>query len=299
MDVLKSVSDFFLLVFSVLFLSILLNYPRAESEVYVQTGQRTTSEEIRQIQSTASHSHGFLSYSAEKIYNTVSFSWGNTLHGKSVFTEIYHAFVITWKLSLASGFLSLILGIWAGMWGGFREKTGYVLEKMGHSTLSIPIFLISLGFIWFFSGYLAWLPPGGTETDLWMVLPVVAMSIKSTVRMMLFTMDFIRKQRKRAYYRMHRAFGLKFYRIKFIFLLKNMAIPLAALWIMDFTHVISGSAIVETIFSIPGIGYLTLKSINMYDMNLFSSILISVSFFIYILSLLQKWLNLYFSRYEN
>lgn len=290
--------EFLLLLIIVTTLSYMMHKERESSSVYVHLGQRTNQSEINSV-SRKNQNNGIINYTIQSIGSFFTLSWGNNTFGRPLYRTIKEAFFITLKISLAASILSLVTGITIGIAASENLFLQRLIENTMNIFLSVPIFIFALFLLWIFSGYWRILPPGGVSSSYWMVLPVFAVSSKSIARIALFTMDFTIEQRKKGYFKTHRAFGLKKKRLLFIFQLKNSAAPILALWLVDFAGYISGSAIIESIYSIPGLGYLILKSVLTYDIHTLTILMFVIATMVYMISSLQWILNNTFMKYEQ
>lgn len=294
----KKIVEFIFLVTIILSLSFIMHKQRSSSMVYVHTGQRTSELEIQNLRKQK-NSSSVISFVWNNLKNFFTLNWGKNTFGNPLRKSVIHALFITLKISLIASFLSLFIGVVIGVTSENNKKLYPYIRKTMEFMLSIPIFIIALFLLWLFSGVLKILPPGGTDSVLWMVLPVSAFSAKSIVRIALFTMDFTDEQKKKAYYLTHRAYGIQKKRLDYIFQLKNIALPILALWLVDFSGFISGSAIIESIYSIPGLGYLILKSVYTYDIQSLTICMLLVSIMIFLISSLQEIMNKSFMKYEQ
>ena len=77
--------------------------------------------------------------------------------------------------------------------------------------------------------------------------------------------------------------------------MRNAVIPVVALTAVNFGHMLSGSVIIETVFSLQGIGYLGWESIFRTDFPVVQALLLIISVFyicmIVVADLLNAWLD--------
>ena len=93
------------------------------------------------------------------------------------------------------------------------------------------------------------------------------------------------------YIRTARAMGLSARSVLFKHALRNAAIPVVALTAVNFGNMLSGSVLVETIFSLRGIGYLAYESIIRIDFPVTQAILLMVSMFYLVMVVISDILN--------
>lgn len=106
----------------------------------------------------------------------------------------------------------------------------------------------------FFSLNLGWLPSIGLKTPLHYVLPVITLGMQSvgliarttrSAMLDVLTQDYIRTSRSR---------GIPNNIIIYSHALKNAMIPVLTVVGLRFGGLLAGSTLIETVFSIPGIG---------------------------------------------
>ena len=201
--------------------------------------------------------------------------------GKSIFFNstvgalLLERFPPTIFLGLISFFLSTIFGILIGLMAAVRRGQwgDRLITPLSYVGITIPQFWLGILLIYLFGLKLNWLPIIGYTSpfdDLWMsikqaVMPVICLSLgalAATARQMRSSMlEVIRQD----YIRTAWSKGLKESRIISKHALKNSLIPVVTVLGLHLRFLIGGSVIVETVFSVPGIGYLMVSSIFAQD----------------------------------
>ena len=219
--------------------------------------------------------------------------------GKPVVEAILERLPATLILSIASLVLILLITFPLGIICGYKKDTWVddsitIFSFLG---LSIPTFWLGLIFILIFSLQLNIFPTSGFLDPLLsdasffkkasniayhMVLPlgtIIIGGIAGLIRYNRFSMIKILAQ---DYITSARARGLKESRILFKHALKNAMLPIITILGLDLPSLISGSFIIEYIFSWPGMGQLGVQAVFQRDYPilmatiLFSSILIII-----------------------
>ena len=171
---------------------------------------------------------------------------------------------VTMVVALA---ISIPLGIIAAVnQNSIKDTIAMVLALLG---LSMPNFWLGLLLIMLFSLKLGWLPSGGYENGmLSLILPaftigagLAAFMTRSTRSSML---DVIRQD----YLRMARAKGVSERKVIRKHALKNALIPIITVFGSTLGNLLGGAVAIETVFSWPGIGRLTVSAINTRDITL-------------------------------
>jgi peptide/nickel transport system permease protein len=213
----------------------------------------------------------------------LTFDFGNSfLDHRPVTTKIWERLPPTLILNISSLFLALILAIPLGLFSAVRQYS--VFDKVGGTVLymlySLPEFWIALLLIMFFGVKLQILPFIGMESVgarelgffgylgdriLHMILPTICLTYGSLAFLSRFvrgsTLEVIRQD----YVRTARAKGLDDTRVVYRHVFKNTLIPVLTLLGILLPTLISGSVILEYIFSWPGIGALFFESVLSRD----------------------------------
>jgi ABC-type dipeptide/oligopeptide/nickel transport system permease component len=128
-----------------------------------------------------------------------------------------------------------------------------------------------------FALHLGWLPTAGWETPAHMVLPVVVLAVRPAAllaRLMRASMlDVIRQD----YIRTAVAKGLSRAQVLRRHALKNAFLPVLTVLGNSFGYLLTGSFVVENIFSVPGIGYESVQSILKRDYPVIQGIALLVA----------------------
>ena len=189
----------------------------------------------------------------------------NLMHGNlgisytknvSVNTLIARGFPYTLSVGLISIVVSAAIGIPMGIWMASTKKLAVKNTLLGIATLvvSVPGFVTAILLMMAFGVWIPLFPIVGLMSAASYVLPVAAQSfgqVASIARLMKTTYS---EAVQMDYVIMARAKGLKKSEIIFRHVLKNALIPVVTYLGPAIAFLITGSFVVESIFSIPGIG---------------------------------------------
>ncbi len=106
------------------------------------------------------------------------------------------------------------------------------------------------------------------------VLPIVCLSIGSTAGYMLWTRRYMVDELNKDYIRLAKLKGLSGRKVMFRHVLKNAFVPMAQYLPYSILLTVGGSLLVETFFSVPGMGPELTKAISRYDLNLVQGIVL-------------------------
>ena len=167
------------------------------------------------------------------------------------------SFPITLINGSAALLLSLLIGIPVGVWAALRSGSALdrILMFSAGLGLSIPKFVIAPILILVFAVTLKWLPAGGWNND-WQsaLLPIVALSLPNLAYCARLTRASLLEVLSADYLRAAKGRGFSGARLLFRHALKPALLPVIAWLSPALINVVSGSAVVEQVFGIPGIG---------------------------------------------
>ena len=207
---------------------------------------------------------------------------------REVSTEIGERIGISLRLGIMSCMITVLLGIPLGIISAIKQYSplDYTVTTISLIFASMPGFWLALMMMLLFSLTLKWLPSSGLSSWKHYVMPVLAqglMPIASIVRMTRSSMlEVIRQD----YIRTARAKGLSERMVIWRHALKNALIPVITVIGMQASMIIGGSVIIETIFSIPGVGTLLMTAINNRDYPSTMGIVLVLSLFVCIVNLI-------------
>lgn len=177
---------------------------------------------------------------------------------------ISQRFPNTLKLALCSVAVSVIFGLMFGIISAVKpysliDNISMTLALIG---VSMPRFWQGLLFILLFSIKLNWLPSSGLTSIKHMILPAFTIGISSMAELARMTRSTMLEVIGQDYVTTARAKGLKEFVVITRHALKNALIPIITVVGINFGVLLGGAVVVESIFSIPGVGKLMLDAIK-------------------------------------
>ena len=189
-------------------------------------------------------------------------------------------------LNVCSLFISIPLGILAGTLAAlFKNKLpDYVISVLVIICISVPSFVFASTMQYFLAGKLHWFPIiydvkgalGPKAHSL--VLPVLALSFGPIATITRYLRGELIETLSSEYMLLARTKGLKKSSAVIRHAFRNSMVPLANVIIPMFTNIMGGSLVVETIFSVPGIGGVMKDAINASDYSLALGAMLFYSF---------------------
>lgn len=152
--------------------------------------------------------------------------------------------------------LALALGIGLGVWAALRAGgwTDRLLMGLAGLGLAVPKFVVAPLLVLVFAVGLHWLPAGGWGEWDNIVLPVIALALPNIAYCARLTRASLLETLSADYLTAARARGLSETRLLFAHALKPALLPVVAWLSPALINVVTGSAVVEQVFGIPGMG---------------------------------------------
>lgn len=174
----------------------------------------------------------------------------------SVNTLIARGFPYTLSIGLLSIAVSAFIGILMGIWMATSKRLAVKNTLLGIATLgvSIPGFVTAILLMMLFGVWWPVLPIVGLGSPANYILPVAAQSFGQIASIARLTKSTYSEAIQMDYVTMARAKGLSNLYITARHVLKNALIPVVTYFGPAIAFLITGSFVVESIFSIPGIG---------------------------------------------
>lgn len=203
---------------------------------------------------------------------------------------------VSMTIGLCAMVLALCIGLPLGILAALKRNgiVDYAVMGVALSGIAIPNFVLAPLMAVFFGLILRWLPVSGWPTAgqgwlsyiPYMVLPVIALSIQQIAyiaRMMRASMIEVLGQ---PFIRTARAKGLSTLQIIFRHALRPAMLPILSYLGPAITGIITGSVVVEKIFTIPGIGSYFVQGATNRDYTLVMGTVVLYATIIIIMNLL-------------
>ncbi|MFZ5918030.1 MAG: nickel ABC transporter permease [Chloroflexota bacterium] len=214
--------------------------------------------------------------------------WGvSFINGQPVLDTILLKLPKTYLLATASMILALLISFPLGIIAAVNRNTGIdygamVLALLG---ISVPSFWMGIMLVLVFALKLGWLPSIGYVSFIespWealkhLVLPSFAMGTALTGTFTRLVRSSLLEILAQDYVRTARAKGLMERVVILRHALKNAIIPVVTVVGMWFGFLLSGSVVIESIFSWPGVGQLLVNSILSRDYPVVQNVVLVVS----------------------
>lgn len=187
-----------------------------------------------------------------------------------VVQEFMRLFPSTLELAIWSMAVALVLGLPLGVVAATRQHTWVDNTSMliGFLGVSIPSFWLALILIYLFAQGLGWFPATGIGTFGHLVLPVLVLAFQQIALTARVVRGHMIEALHEDYVRTARAKGLGERAVEWRHALKNALLPTITLQGLNFSYLLSGAVIIETVFARPGIGRMIVDGILARDFPL-------------------------------
>jgi peptide/nickel transport system permease protein len=188
----------------------------------------------------------------------------------------------TMELAVAAIAFALAVGIVIGLIAALKPNT-FLDRFLMFSVLmgvSIPNFVLGPILILIVALKLGWLPVAGWGSPEYVILPAIVLGARPAALIARMTRSSMLETLKQDYIRTARAKGLSPGVILVRHALKNAFLPVLTTAGVSFGYLLSGSFVVETIFTVPGVGFASIDALSKRDYTLIqgTTLVIAVAF---------------------
>lgn len=241
----------------------------------------------------------------------LDFGW-SYVYELPVWDVLMSRLVPTLLLMVSSLSVAFIFGV---ALGAIAARRAYTLTDNAISTLGLifyamPSFFFSLLLMLVFSVKLGWLPVGGLKTlgafysgwdnvvdiAMHLIMPTTALALIYLAFYMRLMRTSVLEVEDLDYVRTARAKGASGTRLMFHHIMRNALLPVVTLLGLQFSTVLGGSVVIETIFSLPGLGQLAYMSVIKRDINTLMGIIFLCSILVIIVNFLT---DLIYARLDS
>ena len=187
---------------------------------------------------------------------------------RPILQDITERFPKTLQLAGAAMLLAATVGIALGVLTAQRPGSWFDRLALGGSYLGIsfPVYWVGLILILVFAVGLRWLPPSGYGGIEYLILPALALGMRSIAFLARVTRGAMLEVLGSDFVRTARAKGLRERVVVMRHALRNALVPVITVLGLDFGYYLTGSILTETIFSWPGLGRYVVNAITRRDL---------------------------------
>lgn len=187
--------------------------------------------------------------------------------GYEVTDIIADKFPVSAKLGIISVIVSVVIGIPLGILAAHKRGTLIDRAITSFSSLfaSLPGFVLAVLLLYIFGMWVRLLPTTGLSSWQNYILPVTALSIGTIASMARITRASLLDVLSQDFTRFLRAKGMSTKIVLFKHTLRNAAVPIVTVLGPMTAGMLVGNLVVETVFSIPGLGSYLVTCISQRD----------------------------------
>jgi peptide/nickel transport system permease protein len=243
-------------------------------------GTSATADDIAKFREELGLNKPYFVQLGEFFYNSfIKLDFGKSwVYGVPVFDEILRRLPRTLIIGVSAMVLNLAFGLVLGIFAGTHESRWQDSFTMGITMVfvSCPDFWVALMMIILFSLKLGWLPAYGIGGIQYYIMPIICAALPGIAVNTRQTRSSILEVCRADFVFTARAKGQAEKLIVRRHMLPNALMPIITTIGTGFARIVAGSPVIETVFSIPGVGAYMLSAINGRD---YPAVRASVLFF--------------------
>ncbi|MBL8839754.1 MAG: ABC transporter permease [Alphaproteobacteria bacterium] len=281
-----------LLIVSLVSFSIMQMVPGDPASI--MAGPQATAREVEEMRQALGLNRPFLDQLVIWYGNLFQGDLGRSiLLGRSVGQAISERLGITLALALFGFIVTLAIAVPAGVFAALKQNSwmDQAVMTIALAGVSLPNFWLGLMLIVLFSVVLDLLPAGGyvpVADGLWpwfksLILPSFSLAMLQVGLLARITRSAMLEVLRQDYIRTARAKGLARIYVVGKHALKNALVPVITVIGIVFSLLLSGSVVIETVYSLPGLGRLLATSILSRDYPVIQGgLLVTAAMFVFV-----------------
>ena len=255
-------------LFGVVVITFILMYMIPGDPVVSMVGERYDEATIHKLRKELHLDDSLPMQFVRYVGNVVRGDFGKSfITGGSVSEELLRKFPNTMMLAVASMIIAIITGLTMGIISSLKPQS--ILDKItmlfALVGISAPVFWVGLMLVLFVGVYLQWLPPTGFGGLEHIILPAIALGLRSAAYLARLTRATMLEVLNQDYIRTARMKMLPEWKVILKHGFPNILIPIITVIGTDFGSYLSGAVLIESIFGWPGIGRYALEAILKRD----------------------------------
>ena len=223
------------------------------------------------------------------IKGAIHLDFGTSYFTKEVVTDaLFRCFKVTVKLACLSFIFASVIGIPCGIFAAVKRGKGIdtVVMVLSIVGVSAPAFWVAIILQILFGLKLNVLPISGFDTPASYILPSLALGARYAGNIARITRTSMLEVLGQDYIRTAKAKGAMRWAVILKHALKNAMIPIVTLVGTDFGYMLTGSMLIEKVFSIPGIGKLAVDAMSNRDLPLLEGTVMYIAFVFVVVNLI-------------
>lgn len=203
------------------------------------------------------------------IKNVLQGDFGNSFHyGEPALPLVLERLPATFELAAVAMLIGIVIAVPCGMISAVKRNTvlDVIISFLSVIGKAMPNFWMGIMLILLFSVSLGLFPVSGRGGVEHIVLPAFTIGIGLAAQMTRLIRSNMLEILSQDYIRTARSKGLREVLVVGRHAFRNGLIPVVTIMSLQFTSLIGGTLVTETVFAWPGLGQLLVTSVNMRDM---------------------------------
>lgn len=217
--------------------------------------------------------------------------FGNSYQtGLPVVDMIKTNFPVSFKLTIFSMFIATVMGVSLGVLSAVKQYSilDNVLRTFAMICATVPGFWLGMMLIIVFSLKLDMFPVSGAESWMSYVLPSFALGIPASAGILRMTRTTMLEEIRQDYVRTARMKGLPEGVTIWRHALRNALLPVTTMILSSCGYMLGGTVIIENVFSMPGMGAMTVTAVRGKDVpEVMGAVIVLAANFVLIMLLLD------------
>ncbi len=231
-------------------------------------GENVPQEEVDQLREEMGLNDPLVVQYGNYVANALRGDLGESYRtGLSVTDEIVARYPNTMKLATGAVMIAIVLGIPIGVISAIKQYTliDNISMMVSMVLTSMPGFWYGLMLMLIFALKLGWFPAAGSKSPIYFVLPCFTLACNTFALIVRMTRSAMLEEIRQDYVRTARAKGVKPLRVTMRHSLRNALLPIITVAGMQYGILLGGAVVIESVFSISGLGTLIVNSVKMKD----------------------------------
>lgn len=269
-----------IVILGVVFIVFMLIHMVPGDPIEVMLGESATAVDREALRKSLGLDQSIAQQFYQFLNGVLHFDLGNSLHSRKPIAELISARIApTVQLTLASLLVAFLIAFPLGIIAALKKDRMADTAAMTFSLLgiAIPNFLMGPLLILLFSMSLGWLPVSGKSGLDSLVLPALTLGTALAAILSRMIRASLLEVLHEDYIRTAKAKGLSRFRIVALHAMRNALLPVITLIGLQFGALLAGAVITEMIFSWPGLGQLTIESIQKRDYPVVQACILLIS----------------------
>lgn len=265
-----------------LFVFVIFNISQGDPATII-LGMGATPENVAQLREELGLNEPLFVRYFDYLKKAIHLDFGNSWRtNMPVFYEVFSRFPVTVNLTFFSMLLAIVIGMPVGIISAVKQYSIFDNSVMFVTLIltSLPPFWIGLMLMLLFSLKLDLFPATGADSWINYILPCITLATRYIALIARMTRSTMLEVVRSDYVRTAKAKGASWYRIITKHCFKNVLIPIVTVIGVSFGYALGGAVLIESVFTMPGVGILLVESIRAKDLPIIMAdvLLLGISF---------------------